>query len=81
VRDRARRMDAWVPVDATLKAAFGQLLQYDAGWVAVLDGDRYLGVLTPSALHAALRKSIEAEASGVDLADVVLEVAGEPNRG
>jgi osmoprotectant transport system ATP-binding protein len=26
--------------------------------VPVLDGDRYLGVLTPTALHAALRRSV-----------------------
>ncbi len=58
VRDRARRMDAWVPVDATLKTAFGEMLTRDAGWIAVLDRDRYVGVLTPESLHAALRRSI-----------------------
>jgi osmoprotectant transport system ATP-binding protein len=58
VRERARRMDAWVPVTATLKTAFGQMLTEDAGWIAVLDGDQYLGVLTPESLHAALRRSI-----------------------
>jgi hypothetical protein len=26
--------------------------------VAVLDGDRYIGVLTPDSLHQALRRSI-----------------------
>ena len=59
VRDAARRMEAWVSVDATLKAAFSEMLQHDAGWVAVLDGDRYLGVLTPASLHEALRRSVE----------------------
>ena len=48
VGDRARRMEAWVPVGASLKRAFSEMLQHDAGWVAVLDGDRYLGVLTPA---------------------------------
>ena len=71
-------MDAWVPVNSSLKAAFAQLLQYDAGWVAVLDGDRYLGVLTPSTLHAALRRSVDAEATGGDSDQVVLETAGDP---
>ena len=49
--------------DATLKAAMSELLQHDAGWVAVLEPrtDRYLGVLTPSSLHAALRHSVDAE--------------------
>jgi osmoprotectant transport system ATP-binding protein len=55
----ARRMEAWVPADATLKSAFATMLQMEAGWVAVLDGDRFLGVLTPESLHAALRRSVE----------------------
>ena len=61
VRSHARRMEAWVPVDATLKQAFGEMLKHDAGWVAVLDGDRYVGVLTPDSLHAALRRSVAEE--------------------
>jgi osmoprotectant transport system ATP-binding protein len=59
VGSAARRMEAWVPVDATLKTAFATMLQLEAGWVAVLDGDRFLGVLTPTSLHAALRRSVE----------------------
>jgi glycine/betaine/L-proline transporter ATP-binding subunit len=55
----ARRMEAWVPRDASLKTAFATMLQLEAGWVAVLDGDRFLGVLTPESLHAALRRSVE----------------------
>ena len=41
------------------------MLQHDAGWVAVLDGDRFLGVLTPATLHEALRRSVEADAQGL----------------
>ena len=48
-----------MPVGASLKTAFAEMLQHDAGWVAVLDGDRYLGVLTPATLHEALRRSVE----------------------
>ncbi|WP_222192483.1 ABC transporter ATP-binding protein [Modestobacter italicus] len=59
VRDAARRMEAWVPIDATLKTAFSTMLQLEAGWVAVLDGDRFCGVLTPESLHAALRRSVQ----------------------
>ena len=55
----ARRMEAWVPVDASLKTAMAVMLQEEAGWVAVLDGNRFLGVLTPDSLHAALRRSVE----------------------
>ena len=62
VADHAHRLPA-VSADATLKAAMGELLQHDAGWVAVLEptSERCLGVLTPSSLHAALRRSVEAE--------------------
>lgn len=59
VGSAARRMEAWVPADASLKTAFATMLQHEAGWVAVLDGDRFLGVLTPESLHAALRRSVE----------------------
>jgi osmoprotectant transport system ATP-binding protein len=61
VADRARRMDAWVSVDSSLKDALSEMLLHDAGWVAVLDGDRYLGVLTPDSLYGALRQSVGAE--------------------
>ena len=63
VRDRARRMEAWVPARASLKTAFSEMLTNDAGWIAVLDGERYLGVLTPDSLHAALRRSVTKDAS------------------
>ena len=60
VRDRVQRTEAWVASDATLKQAMSVMLQQDAGWVAVLDADdqRFLGVLTPAALHSALRRSV-----------------------
>jgi osmoprotectant transport system ATP-binding protein len=63
VGDRVRRLPAAVPSNATLKQALSELLQHDAGWVAVLEAgtDRYLGVLTPSSLHSALRHSSDAE--------------------
>ncbi len=40
--------------------------------LAVLDGERFLGVLTPRALHEALRRSVEADVRGVNPADVEL---------
>ena len=53
----------WAPASSM---AFSEMLQHDAGWVAVLDGERFVGVLTPESLHAALRRSID-EAEGVPL--------------
>jgi len=58
VAKHTRRLEAWIPLDASLKTAFAEMLQHDAAWVAVLDGDRYVGILTPEALHAALRRSV-----------------------
>ncbi len=59
VVSRGNRMEAWVPANASLKVAFSTMLQLEAGWVAVLDGSRFLGVLTPESLHAALRRSVD----------------------
>jgi osmoprotectant transport system ATP-binding protein len=56
---RVRPMEATLHRSATLKEAWSVMLRYDAGWVAVLDDDRrFLGVLTPESLHAALRQSV-----------------------
>ncbi|MER6913456.1 betaine/proline/choline family ABC transporter ATP-binding protein [Streptomyces sp. NPDC000594] len=65
VGDLARRMEAWVPLGASLKKAFSEMLQHDAGWVAVVDGSRFLGVLTPAKLHEALRRSVDADERGI----------------
>jgi osmoprotectant transport system ATP-binding protein len=60
VADRLVRLPASVYSDSTLKTAMAEMLQHDAGWTAVLEPgtDRYLGVLTPTSLHAALRRSV-----------------------
>ena len=76
VGDRAERMDAWVDKDASLKDALSTMLQWDAGWVAVLEGDAFLGVLTPNTLHEALRRSVSAEQEGVELEDVNVSTTG-----
>ncbi len=73
VRDHARRMEAWLPLGAPLKQAFSTMLQHDAGWIAVLEEERFLGVLTPAALHAALRRSTAADAGRLARDEVVVE--------
>ena len=62
-----------MPVGSNLKMAFAEMLQHDAGWVAVLDGERFVGVLTPASLHEALRRSVESDVSGVDPEAVELD--------
>ncbi|MER6911073.1 ATP-binding cassette domain-containing protein [Streptomyces sp. NPDC000594] len=79
VRDHARRMDAWLPLGASLKQAFATMLQHDAGWIAVIDPEatgRFLGVLTPARLHEALRRSIDADAQDIPRAEVTLRSIG-----
>jgi osmoprotectant transport system ATP-binding protein len=50
---------AQVPLGTTLRAALGEMLQHDVRWIPVVDDDeRYLGVLTPNRLHAAMRRSV-----------------------
>jgi osmoprotectant transport system ATP-binding protein len=77
VRDHSRRMEAWLPLGASLKQAFSVMLQHDAGWIAVLDGEgsdaRFRGVLTPAGLHEALRRSIDADARDVPRDQVELD--------
>ncbi|MGI5402031.1 ABC transporter ATP-binding protein [Streptomyces sp. CA-135486] len=76
VREHARRMEAWLPVGASLKQAFSTMLQHDAGWIAVIDAEetgRFLGVLTPARLHEALRRSIDADAQDIPRTAVELE--------
>ncbi|MCU1463053.1 MAG: opuCA [Acidimicrobiales bacterium] len=57
VGPRVRRLDAWVAANATLKQALSEMLLHDAGWIAVLDGKRFLGVLTPDSIHHAMRRA------------------------
>ncbi|MEU9101323.1 betaine/proline/choline family ABC transporter ATP-binding protein [Streptomyces sp. NPDC048361] len=76
VREHARRMEAWLPVGASLKQAFATMLQHDAGWIAVIDREergRFLGVLTPARLHEALRRSIDADAHAVPRTEVTVD--------
>ena len=61
VAGRARRLVAFVEMGADLKVALATMLRHDAGWVGVESGGRFVGVLTPDTLHAALRRSVRAE--------------------
>jgi osmoprotectant transport system ATP-binding protein len=66
VEARTERLEAWVSIDAPLEDALASMLLTDVGWVAVLDGDRFLGVLTPESVYLTLRRSLdEADAPAV----------------
>ncbi|MDQ6726584.1 MAG: betaine/proline/choline family ABC transporter ATP-binding protein [Actinomycetota bacterium] len=57
VRDRMQQVGARVDAGATLMDVSSALLLADSAWVAVTDGTRLLGALTPGSLHAAARRS------------------------
>jgi osmoprotectant transport system ATP-binding protein len=63
VRDRVRPVDARINADRTLYDAFSQMLIHRASWVAVLNGDRLVGVLTPASFLSAIR-NVPAEVEG-----------------
>jgi osmoprotectant transport system ATP-binding protein len=58
VEDHLVPFDVQVPAGTSLRTALGEMLQHDVRWIPVVDGDRYLGVLTPNRLHAAMRRSV-----------------------
>jgi osmoprotectant transport system ATP-binding protein len=58
VSEKARRVEAWIGADDSLEAALAATLLTESGRVAVVDGERFLGVLTPDAIHRALRNSV-----------------------
>jgi osmoprotectant transport system ATP-binding protein len=63
VGDRARPLEALIGADRTLYDAFSQMLIHQASWVAVVDGDRFRGVLTPQSFVAAIQR-VPAELEG-----------------
>jgi osmoprotectant transport system ATP-binding protein len=59
VGTHTEKFAAQVTLGTTLRAALGEMLQHDVRWIPVVDdAERYLGVLTPNRLHAAMRRSV-----------------------
>jgi osmoprotectant transport system ATP-binding protein len=54
-----QRIETWVPLDSDLQDALATMLLTREGWVSVLDGERFVGVLTPEAVYRTLRYSLE----------------------
>ncbi len=57
--DSLVRVDAWVDVGDTLERALANTLLSDDGWIGVLDGEQYLGVLTPDGVYRSLRAEVD----------------------
>jgi osmoprotectant transport system ATP-binding protein len=58
VKDHLVPFEIQVPLGTTLRAVLGEMLQHDLRWIPVVEEERYLGVLTPNRLHAAMRRSV-----------------------
>src|SRR3989440_908407 len=61
--DRVERVESWVSTNDYLENALAAMLLTDYGWVAVVEGERFLGVLTPDAIYRALRSSLDEAAA------------------
>ncbi len=61
--DRAERVEAWVSTEDYLENALAAMLLTDYGWVAVVHGDTFAGVLTPDTIYRALRSSLDEAAA------------------
>jgi osmoprotectant transport system ATP-binding protein len=59
-------VEASIAIDGRLQDAFARLLLTRAGWVPVLDGERFVGILTPAAVHRSLRRSVDGGAAADD---------------
>jgi osmoprotectant transport system ATP-binding protein len=59
VGEHTEKFAAKATLGDTMRDALGQMLQHDVRWIPVVDeNERYLGVLTPNRLHAAMRRSV-----------------------
>jgi osmoprotectant transport system ATP-binding protein len=73
------RIEAWVSTDDHLEDALAAMLLTDVGWIAVLDGDRFVGVLTPESVYRSLRRSLDgADPASAGPATTVAPAVTEP---
>jgi osmoprotectant transport system ATP-binding protein len=64
VSDHTEKFATKASLGTTMRDALGLMLEHDVRWIPVTDDlDRYLGVLTPNRLHAAMRRSVGATAA------------------
>ncbi len=63
---RVERVEAWVSLEDPLEDALAAMLLTEVGWVAVLDGDHFVGVLTPESVYRALRRSLHESPAPTD---------------
>ena len=52
-----------IELGSSLRDGFAALASIDTTWLPVVDGGRYVGALTPDAVHAALRRTLQEQTS------------------
>jgi osmoprotectant transport system ATP-binding protein len=62
VADHVQPFGVAVALGAPLRTAFSEMLSHDVQWVPVTSEGRYVGVLTPNRLHAAMRRAAGGQA-------------------
>ncbi|PWJ53301.1 osmoprotectant transport system ATP-binding protein [Quadrisphaera granulorum] len=70
VGELVRRFDETISVGDSLRKGLSEIVQHDAGWLPVLDGDRYVGVLTPDGVYSALRRTAPSPSVSAERDDV-----------
>ena len=56
-----------VPLGTSLRSALVAMLDHDLMWLPVVDGERYVGILTPNLIHAAMRRSLHTDGTQEEL--------------
>ncbi len=64
VAEHLQPFSSQVPLGASMRAALSEMLEHDVAWVPVVDGGRYLGVLSPNRIQAAMRRAVRDGPSG-----------------
>jgi osmoprotectant transport system ATP-binding protein len=59
VSSRVEPAEGTVPLNGKLQDVLARVLLTDLGWVAVVDGARYVGGLTPESVFESLRRSMD----------------------
>jgi osmoprotectant transport system ATP-binding protein len=59
ISSRTEPAEATVPLSGKLQDALSKVLLTELGWVAVVDGARYVGALTPESVFESLRRSMD----------------------
>jgi osmoprotectant transport system ATP-binding protein len=62
VREHLVTFGTEITLGCSLREALSAMLQNDLRWIPVVEGGRYLGVLTPNRLHAAMRRTVGGDA-------------------